>query len=142
MKNNKTYKVVKILSSQTVVINGGTKDGITPNSIFEIIGKGLEIKDPDTNESLGILDNVKETVSVVKLYENMCECSHISKNASLGEMVSQMADLYTSSTYKKVLNIDEKDLILPTDFDNRIKIGDVAKLKTKLPSPTNESTKN
>ena len=53
-----TGKVIKIIDEYNIVINKGTADGITSNARFLVYRLGEELFDPDTNESLGVLEIV------------------------------------------------------------------------------------
>ncbi len=65
-------KIAEILSSYAVVINLGSKDGISEGDKFVIYQIGKEIVDPETNESLGKLEVHKGTVIAKVVQENMC----------------------------------------------------------------------
>lgn len=44
-----TMIVAKIIDSNTIVINAGSVNGITLDTVFQIVGKGrVRVKDPDT----------------------------------------------------------------------------------------------
>ncbi len=49
-------RIVKIIDSHKLVINKGSLDGVKVGDIFIIFKKDDEIFDPDTNESLGVLE--------------------------------------------------------------------------------------
>ena len=51
-------RVVKVLDEYKLVINKGTQDGVVSSDRFLIYQLGEELIDPDTNESLGILEIV------------------------------------------------------------------------------------
>lgn len=53
-----TGKVIKIIDEYNIVINKGAADGVTLNDRFLVYRLGEELFDPDTNESLGILELV------------------------------------------------------------------------------------
>lgn len=53
-----TGKVVKVIDEYRLVINKGSDDGITANNQFLIYHLGEELFDPDTKQSLGILELV------------------------------------------------------------------------------------
>lgn len=124
----KIFKIVKILSDETVIINAGEKDSIKRGDTFEIFGPGMEIKDDDTGESLGTIDNIKETVSVLKVFDKMCECSHISETASILDVINSTGRLYNKSKYKKILNVDKEQLLNDDNLDKTIRKGDSARL--------------
>ncbi len=49
-------RIIKIIDSHKLVINKGSLDGVKVGDIFIIFKKDDEIFDPDTNESLGVLE--------------------------------------------------------------------------------------
>lgn len=53
-----TGKVVRVIDGLTIVINRGEAEGVTFENKFLIYRLGEEIIDPDTNESLGVLELV------------------------------------------------------------------------------------
>ncbi len=57
-------KVAKILNNRELVINKGTKDGVTFGMKFNIFGQD-EIRDPDTNEKLGSIERERTRVKVI-----------------------------------------------------------------------------
>lgn len=58
MEKSIVGKVVRVLDDYTIVINRGTKDGVTKSDRYIIYNLGDEIIEPDTNESLGRLELV------------------------------------------------------------------------------------
>ncbi|QDF28290.1 hypothetical protein [Halarcobacter anaerophilus] len=68
---DKKIKVIKVINDYTVVINAGYNDDIQENYEFLIYEKGEELFDPDTNESLGFLENVKGTASPIHIQNKM-----------------------------------------------------------------------
>lgn len=53
-----TGKVISIQDDETIVINKGSQDGVSMSCRFLIYNLGEELFDPDTNESLGVLEIV------------------------------------------------------------------------------------
>lgn len=51
-------KIVKVIDEYKVVINKGSNDGVTRNDRYLIYKPGDELFDPDTKESLGVLEIV------------------------------------------------------------------------------------
>jgi len=51
-------KVIKVINNCEIVINKGYVDGVNNQNRFLIYKLGPELKDPDTNESLGFLEYV------------------------------------------------------------------------------------
>lgn len=55
----------------TVVLNKGEKDGIKVGQRYQIYGIGEEIKDPDTQETLGRLEVIRGTGKVTHVQDRM-----------------------------------------------------------------------
>lgn len=53
-----TGKVVQKIDDYKIVINKGASDGVTMNNRFLVYRLGNELFDPDTKESLGVLELV------------------------------------------------------------------------------------
>lgn len=122
----KNYKVIQILTPEILVINAGKSDGINENDTFQILGEQTEVFDIDTKESLGIIQNIKETVTVIHVFDKMCECSHIlSSTATM--LASNLLSLYSSSS--KQLNVEPSQIVYTDGQEKTIKIGDTAILK-------------
>lgn len=51
-------KIIKVIDEYKVVINKGSNDGVTKNDRYLIYKPGDELFDPDTKESLGVLEIV------------------------------------------------------------------------------------
>ena len=51
-------KVINVVDERNIVINKGFKDGVTKDNVFLIYRLGKELFDPDTKESLGMLELV------------------------------------------------------------------------------------
>lgn len=128
MKKNKEYKVVKILNAETIIINAGKVDNVKENDTFNILGAKVNVIDPDTKEALGTIQNIKEDVTVTKVFEKMCQCSHFT-SGSLANLTSTILNAY--GTYKKQLDVDPSEITLKGDEEKTIKIGDIAVLKEK-----------
>ena len=60
-------KVVKILSETEIVLGAGSENEIEEGSEFIIYEDGDEIFDPETKQSLGVLEIVKGYVTVVNV---------------------------------------------------------------------------
>ncbi|MBE2985571.1 hypothetical protein CCAL12920_00605 [Campylobacter sp. RM12920] len=64
-------KIIKIIDNTKVTINRGRIDNINQTDIFIVFQKDGEIFDPDTNESLGILEIPKLKMKVFDIQEKM-----------------------------------------------------------------------
>ena len=126
MKDN-VYKIVKIPSEYEVVINAGKNKSISVGDEFEIYEPGEEIFDPDTKESLGILDYIKDTVQAVTVLEKLTICKHITTSPS--NLISTIASLTQSQVVVEKLNVNYDDLSqYPNDPSKKINLGDAVRL--------------
>jgi hypothetical protein len=71
MSKEKITKVAEIIDETKIVINSGSSDGIRVGEYFLILSYGAEVKDPDTGESLGKLENFKGTGKIVHVQEKI-----------------------------------------------------------------------
>lgn len=121
------YKVIKIIDDTRVLINAGSKDYITKDSIFEIYLTGSEIKDPDTGEVLGTLDTIKATIKPTIIYEKMCICTNTEYNPN--NIVAAFSGLNSiNSKSIKRLNVDTREISGGLKDNDPIKIGDKVRL--------------
>ena len=63
--NNEMPKVAKIIDDYQFVMNKGSSDGIVAGHKYLVFRYGDEIKDPDTNETLGTLEVVLGRAEVI-----------------------------------------------------------------------------
>jgi len=110
-------KVVKVIDEYKVVINKGSVDGITNGDIFLIYSLGEELFDPDTNNSLGILEIVKGKGKSTHVQEHLTTITCISK-----KVTEQTNHPYISIMGTSTQRIEEE---LPFEEPT---IGDYAKL--------------
>lgn len=64
-------KIIKIIDDFKIVINKGEKDSVKLGDLCLVYENGEELFDPDTNESLGILEIVKGKGKVIHVQENI-----------------------------------------------------------------------
>ena len=65
------YKIAKVVDEYTLVINAGKNQGIKSGFKFLIYSIGEDIKDPDTEESLGNLEVIKGIGKVSHVQDNI-----------------------------------------------------------------------
>ena len=71
----KKFKVVRILDEYRIIVNAGSRDGVSSDTTyFNITGAIDEVYDPDTQEFLGSIDGTKATVYPVDIFEKMSIC--------------------------------------------------------------------
>ena len=64
--------VAEILDKRKVVLNKGSRDGISEGDEFLVFTLGEEIHDPKTDESLGILEEIKGKGEVIHVQDHIC----------------------------------------------------------------------
>ncbi|MFT8381954.1 MAG: hypothetical protein ABF639_02625 [Lacticaseibacillus paracasei] len=117
------YKIVKIIDDESLVINAGELKHIEVGQKFQIIGKrGEEVKDPDTGESLGTLDEIKGSVFADIVYPHMT----IAKSPHEGYS-GVILNAFNSG--RETLNVDPAEITGGYNSDNPspIQIGDIAR---------------
>ncbi len=68
-------KVAKILDEYSIVINVGRNSGVVDGMVFAIFVQSDEVvKDPDSSEVLGKLENIKEHVFVSHVQDRFSTC--------------------------------------------------------------------
>lgn len=131
MTNDKCFKIVKIPSEYEVVINAGENYSITVGDKFDIYQTGEPVIDPDTGETLGLLDFIKDTVEATTVFEKMSICKKITITfnpitAALENAVKPIG-IAPHKIIEK-LNVDYKDLLAYENNPSyKIKIGDLVR---------------
>lgn len=136
-------KVAKILDDQSLILNVGTSQGVTPGMIFCIFAPVEEVKDPDTGESLGAWEAVKGYVQATHPQEKLTVCRVYTPAArSTGEtgthvLSAEMIELsmLRSSAPRARLNVDRSQLsgipeVGPITVGDRARSVDEAQAKT------------
>lgn len=100
-------KIIRIIDTRTVIINLGTKDGITNDSYFNILGEPEEIIDPFSKEILGAVNIVKAKLKASQAYEKftIATTSWVRHSIKLKDPLSaSLADMY------ETVEVDEGEL--------------------------------
>ena len=123
----KTWRVVKIIDNQRLVINAGSSDGIKKGQEMVVFLPGEEVIDPETKQSLGTLDTIKCYLNVTDVYEKMSICVNA---------ISNMSDVFGIAgafalgglSGPKALPVDAEDISGGLQPKTRIVIGDLVRL--------------
>lgn len=79
-------KVAKILDEYSIVINVGRNNGVTRDMVFAVFTQSEdEIKDPDSSEVLGKLENIKDYVSAVHVQDKFSTCTALETRKMIKE---------------------------------------------------------
>lgn len=65
-------RIARIVSDREVAITGGKDSDIKPGDILLILGRPIQIEDPDTGESLGEIVTNKAVVRVYDVQDRFC----------------------------------------------------------------------
>ena len=98
-------KVAGIVDEYTVVINQGHKDGVEEDMRFVIYEPGEEIKDPDTDKSLGKFEYVKAKVEVVNVQEKFSTAETYETHTMTMPAIQALAQL-SGQTSRNELPLD------------------------------------
>lgn len=130
---SKKFKVVRIINKYYVAVNAGHGD-VAKGDALEIYAPGnVEIFDPDTNESLGMLDYIKAEIEVEDVFEKMCVCKSAEFTQQRQHSIFQAVGLSalneaTTKTVTKELNVSEDDISGGfANIDKKIKVGDMVR---------------
>ncbi|MDY4128669.1 hypothetical protein [Peptostreptococcus porci] len=120
------YKVIEILNTQELLINYGSNDGAYTGEKIYVIEKGDIVFDPDTQEVLGTLDAIKDSLEVYTVYERFSLCKKV--NRSIIDLSSLADTPGTFITFDDINidynNISYRQIPSPT----KIKVGDLVKI--------------
>ncbi len=101
-------RVAKILESDKIVINKGSKDRIDSNMEFLVFEEGEEIKDPVSGESLGVLENPKGTFKPLHIQEKMCILISNTKRPSTLLSMAGLSEINVERALLKSIKINDK----------------------------------
>lgn len=125
-------KVAAILNERDLVVNKGSSAGVEEGMIFKVIEPDVSLKDPDTGESLGILEREKIRVKIVevnpkyavgKTYQTyVVNVGGIGLNVNwLAKFVEPRQDI----TKVRTLRIDKSISLAPmNEEESLVKVGD------------------
>ena len=120
MKEELRCKVARILSTTELVLNKGRSQGLREGMIFDVQGE-LDIRDPDSGETLETIPYTKVSVRVSKLGERVA----IAATYRQIQTNYTMSLLRGSRTTQPEL-IESKEITKPSEWDKAVSIGDIA----------------
>jgi len=123
----KTAKVIKILDNYSILINYGRTKGATVGENVQIVEIGPEIIDPDSGESLGTLDHIKDVLQIQEVFDEFSIC-----NKRIKINFTAFVDPFkqTEKIYSKQELLVNKEQItkIQRPQSNTINLGDIAKI--------------
>lgn len=82
-------KVAKIVDERTVIINRGAEAGVREGMKFAILVEGDAVTDPDTGETLGTWEIVKDYVKTTHVQEKISVCTAAKTTADSEQKISK-----------------------------------------------------
>ncbi len=108
-------KVAKILDEYSIVINVGKNNGSTRGMVFAVFTQSEdEIKDPDNNEVLGKLENIKEYVSVAHVQDKFSTCIAMETKTMTNDDESTGAQTLSGAMMAECMSAKPRGSILST----------------------------
>jgi hypothetical protein len=99
-------KVAKILDEYSIVINVGRDNDVVNGMVFVVfVQSDDEVKDPDSGETLGKLEHVKDYIFVSHVQDKFSTCAAGEKEASAGEHESQGAQTLSGAMMAESMTV-------------------------------------
>ena len=118
-------KVVKILSSQELIVDAGSEHGVKENMVFKIIGH-LPVTDPD-GELIETLEIVKARVKTIIIGKKVAVAqTYLNVDAEFKRALS------TSAFVPQVEKMTTQQTTQSDEWDKVIKVGDDAILDLEI----------
>lgn len=113
-------KVIRIISQTELVIDAGSSQGVEKGMIFAVNGE-LDIRDPDSGETIEEIPYEKLRVKVSTLGEN------VSIAETYRRVRTRLAqDILFGEAFAQQELIKTKEITMPRDWDTTISVGDAA----------------
>jgi hypothetical protein len=135
-------RIIRILDKRTVVINLGSKHGISADSIFHILGDPEAVEDPETKVTLGTVRFSKSRVRASQVFDNftIATTSWTTTYFRLGQLSQLLGTIGGQTT--ETGKIDEGDLdVNPKDIrpwkaksESPVKVGDDVEVEVDITS--------
>jgi hypothetical protein len=118
-------KVSGILNEREITINIGSNQGVSDGMKFKILADSpIEVTDPQTHETLGIVDREKVRVVTMEVQERFSICKTYRKIKTPG-FVWPSLWMTTASERYETLKVLDSSLPTPiTEEESYVKIGD------------------
>jgi len=132
-KNLIEGKVAEILNERELIINIGSKKGVSEGMKFSILSQEpIEIYDPETHEKIGMVDREKVRVIAAEVQDRFSICKTYRKwttgGSSLVNIASMMAAVNVPRVKHETLKVNDSSLPPPlSEEESYVKIGDRVK---------------
>ena len=127
-------KIASVLNAREVAINRGAVDGVEQGMKFNILSSNvLDVKDPDTGESLGVIRKTKFRVRVNSVYDRMSVAETFTKHrVNVGGNGIGMG-MFTPPRWVEryeTLYLQDASPDATADSDSYVSVGDVVEQNT------------
>lgn len=106
-----SIRIVKIIDQYKVVINKGSKDGVTDYMTFLIYENGDKIIDPITKKDLGILEITKGKAIPIHVQEHMTTLESDEYEVEKSQKMLSLMEFIEKRKKKPLKNVKENDLV-------------------------------
>ncbi|HXI89434.1 MAG TPA: hypothetical protein VNO24_05395, partial [Blastocatellia bacterium] len=124
-------KVATIINERELAINIGSNAGVQEKMTFKVLAATpLEIRDPETNEVLGIVEQEKVRVKAIEVRERLTICKTYRSRTIPGGPLSRIVDptyllLAPERTIPETLKASIESKLPPlSEEESYVKIGD------------------
>ena len=122
-------RVARVLNSQEVAINRGTRDGVRLGMVFSVLStKGADINDPETGELLGSVDVEKTRVKVTIVEERLSVASTFRTiRTNVGGRGLGLANIFEPPKWEtrvETLELEESSKIELSESETIVRTGD------------------
>lgn len=129
-------RIIRIVDEHTVLVNLGSKDGVSSGGIFRTVGKSEAIIDPVTDEKLGSVEIVKTKLKASKVYErfSVAVSRWAELTASLTAVENALSMFSTiDTTVGKNLRVDPEEIVGWAASDEQIiRVGDEVEVEVEI----------
>lgn len=127
--DRKSYKIIEIINSTNVLINGGIQQGLKEGETLEIYEPGEVVLDPETNTPLGTLDYIKDRIEIVTTYDNFSLCQKILRTKT--NLLNSLDKYMTTNIHVARLNVNKEQITDRKVQGNPIiSVGDLVRRKS------------
>lgn len=123
----KTAKVIRILDKYSILINYGKSKGAKIGENVQILEIGPEIVDPDSGESLGTLDHIKNILQIQEVFDEFSICGKKSE-VNFTAFVNPFEESHKIYSTEELLVNKDQIAKIQRPQNNIINLGDTVKI--------------
>lgn len=126
------YKVIEIVDNTRILINYGRNDGASVDQPVRVYSKGREVRDPETNKSLGNWNIIKDELTITEVFNKFSVC--MKKIKVTTSILYPLENAFTSThTRNEELNVDATQITNNVNpSSSPIQAGDLIEILKKV----------